>query len=54
MNIFSIRAPHFTAGGTIENDKVDRVAPIIAYMHGWRRGRLERYCSKKKWRLEIV
>lgn len=56
---FRISAPHFVAGGMF-SPKMDsrykivvEAAPIIKYMLGWQSYKVEEYCRKKKWEIEI-
>jgi hypothetical protein len=44
-----ITAPHFTAGVVFQDDIVVKAAPILNYMRGWNRFKVEAYCIKKKW-----
>lgn len=61
--VIRITAPHFVAGVVMERDDCDvtskspveraiTVAPIVNYMIGWSRERIERYCASKRWYLE--
>lgn len=43
---------HFCAGLVIENDKVKRAAPVLAYMRGWSRAKVEHYATRKRWKVE--
>jgi hypothetical protein len=45
-----ITAPHFCAGIV----RGGLCAPIIAYMRGWTRMRIEEYCVRKGWRCEVL
>jgi hypothetical protein len=46
-----IHSAYFTAGIVLENGTVTRCAPILSYMHGWMRGKVEWYCAKKGWKI---
>lgn len=45
-----IEAPHFIAGLIMDGDKVIGGAPIVKYMIGWTRQKVEIYCAKKGWK----
>jgi hypothetical protein len=47
-----IVAPHFVAGIVLQEEHACRCAPIVNYMLGWTRERIERYCAGKRWRVE--
>lgn len=47
--VLQLEAPHFTAGVLVRDDRVVEAAPILKYMLGWSRGRVEKYCDKKSW-----
>ena len=49
---FRIVAPHFVAGGSIDQGKVIEVAPIIKYMVGWSPQKAKDYCDKKGWTIK--
>ncbi len=49
-----IRAPHFTAGVVLWDDKVIEAAPIIRYMRKWSRDRVRDYCKSKDWKVSVV
>lgn len=51
-----IRAPHFTAGLVLWDDKVIEAAPIIGYMkkQKWTRAKVRNYCKSKEWKISIV
>lgn len=51
-----IKAPHFTAGVVLWDDKVVEAAPIISYMKKgkWTRDTLRIYCLQKGWKIEVV
>lgn len=53
---FQIKAPHFTAGGSLMSDHVVEAAPIIGYMAAkvWSQTKVEEYCRQKGWMFEIV
>lgn len=48
-----IVAPHFVAGVVLLDDCVVRAAPILKYMMGWSRCRIELYCERKGWKPEV-
>lgn len=56
---FRISAPHFVAGGELRPKMDSRylivveAAPIIKYMEGWQSYKVEEYCRKKNWKIEI-
>lgn len=52
MKGFRIEAPHFVAGGEIDN-KCIRTAPIIKYMIGWTEQKIIDYCKKKSWKFKL-
>ncbi len=52
--LLSIDAPHFYCGLVLSNDRVVRAAPIVRYMVGWPRRRVEGYCRARNWRIETV
>jgi hypothetical protein len=51
-----IKAPHFTAGVVLWNDKVVEAAPIIGYMRKakWSRDKVREYCESKGWKISVV
>ena len=49
-----IRAPHFTAGIVLFDDRVVETAPIVRYMRRWSRQRVRDYCSKMGWEVSVV
>jgi len=52
--LFRITAPHFVAGGELCSKMfVVKAAPIIKYMLGYTISRVEWYCEKKGWSLEV-
>lgn len=52
-DLFRIEAPHFVAGFEA-NGAVERAAPIIRYMTGWRVSRVYQYCDQKGWFIERI
>lgn len=50
---FRIEAPHFVAGGEIDNDSCSKVAPIIKYMKGWNENKIGHYARSKKWMIKF-
>lgn len=52
--VAQIKAPHFTAGLVLWDDKVIEAAPIIGYMKRWSRERVRDYCIVKNWRVMVV
>ena len=51
MVLFRIDAPHFCAGGDIQNGQIVWAAPIISYMVGWDVKKAHDYCKRKKWNI---
>lgn len=49
-----IVAPHFVAGVDLVDGIVLSGAPILKYMVGWSRVRVETYCQTKRWTYEEV
>jgi hypothetical protein len=49
---FRVTAPHFVAGGEIQDDKVIRAAPILKRMIRRSTHDLIMYCANKKWQVE--
>jgi hypothetical protein len=49
-----IKAPHFTAGIVLHNDRVIEAADIVRFMKKWTRQRVRAYCSAKGWTISIV
>ena len=49
-----IQAPHFAAGLVVVDWRVAEAAPILRYMLGWSRSRVEGYCAGKRWHLSTV
>lgn len=49
-----IYSDHFCAGVVLEDGKVTRAAPILAYMKGWNLARVTGYCDRKNWRWQNV
>lgn len=47
-----VQTPHFVAGLVLEGGYVQKAAPILRYMLGWERGKVQRYCSSKRWVVE--
>lgn len=53
LTLVRIVAPHFVAG--LETDgTVQRAAPIIGYMTGWRDDRVRAYVKSKGWKASVV
>jgi hypothetical protein len=52
MSMLRIVAPHFVAGVVMHDQIAVTTAPILAYMNGWTRERVEAYCRTKGWRVE--
>ena len=52
--LLSIDAPHFCCGLVLVDDRAIRAAPIVRYMVGWPRSRIEQYCRARNWRVELV
>lgn len=51
MMLARIVAPHFVAGVDMARGYA---APIVRFMSGWTRARIERYCLQRKWRVEFL
>lgn len=49
MQLYQIRAPHFTAGLEVSCGIVTRAAPIVKYMMYWTPERVLSYCRKRQW-----
>lgn len=49
-----IRAPNFTAGIVLFDDKVVETAPIVRRMRGWSRDRVRAECKRLGWSISIV
>lgn len=49
-----VRAPHFSAGLVLWDDRVEVAAPIIGYMRRWSRDRVRSYCTEKGWQVSVV
>jgi hypothetical protein len=47
--LITIDAPHFCAGIVLVDDVVVDAAPIVRYMVGWSRSKVEAYTKKKNW-----
>lgn len=48
--IIRIDGGYFCAGVILgRDDRVEKTAPILKYMKGWDREKVESYCRKKKW-----
>lgn len=52
--LVQIAAPHFVAGIVLTNGIVTAAAPIVKYMHGWRRDKVSDYCRQKRWQVSVV
>lgn len=52
--MFRITAPHFCAGVIFFEGRVTKTAPILSYMLGWDREKVQTYCKKKGWELGWV
>jgi len=53
--MFIIDAPHFYAAVLIgEYGRVERSAPIVAYMLGWTWTHVIDYCARKNWKCSLV
>lgn len=49
-----IEAPHFVAGVKFTGAGIcHATAPIVKYMKGWDCSKVQDYCSKKGWKIEI-
>jgi len=51
VTVIRITAPHFVAGIDLGNNVY---APIVKYMRGWTLKRIEKYCQRKNWQMDIV
>jgi hypothetical protein len=50
-----IVAPWFVAGVDIDSGGVAyHCAPIVRYMRGWTRERVEAYCATRRWMIEAT
>ncbi|MGY8677282.1 hypothetical protein Q2941_05620 [Bradyrhizobium sp. UFLA05-153] len=49
-----IRAPNFTAGIVLFDDKVVETAPIVGYMRSWSRDRVRAECQQRGWTVSVV
>ncbi|MGY8661743.1 hypothetical protein Q3C01_05160 [Bradyrhizobium sp. UFLA05-109] len=49
-----IRAPSFTAGIVLFDDKVIETAPILRYMRNWSRDRVRAECQQRGWTVSVV
>ena len=45
-----IEAPHFVGAVVLQDDIVVTTAPILKYMRGWSRNKVEQWCRKKHWK----
>ncbi len=52
--LIAIDAPHFYCGVIVRNGRVIRTAPIVHYLTGWDRDRVQRYAQRRGWRVEVV
>jgi len=53
MTLLVLDAPHFYCGVVCDARGVAvRVPPIVKYMLGWPRKRIEAYCQQKGWTCE--
>ena len=52
--LFMIDAPHFTCGVIVRHGRVIRAAPIVHYLTGWDRDRVQRYARRRGWQVEEV
>ena len=52
--LIAIDAPHFYCGVIMRNGRVIRTAPIVHYLKGWDRDRVQRYAQRRGWRVEVV
>lgn len=51
--LIRITAAHFVAGVVLQDDVVEKAAPIVKYMLRWNYWRVFSYCEEKRWELEI-
>jgi hypothetical protein len=49
-----IRAPSFTAGLVLFDDKVVETAPRVRYMRRWSRDQVREECHQKGWTITVV
>ncbi len=49
--LIRITSPYFCAGYDIP---ANNIAPIINYMRGWHINKIRGYCTKKRWKLEVI
>lgn len=47
---YRITAPHFCAAYDLRSG---RIAPIIAYMRRWKLDRINDYCKRRGWEVEV-
>jgi hypothetical protein len=52
--LYVIQAPHFYAGIVFQDEIVVESAPIISYMKGWSREKVEQYVQHKHWHINRV
>ena len=52
--LFVIDAPHFYCGVIVRNGRVIQTAPIVHYLKGWDRDRVQHYAQRRGWRVEVV
>jgi len=52
--LYSVEAPHFCCGLTVERGFVTTTAPIVKYMVGWTLTKVKAYCSAKKWKISYL
>ena len=52
--LFVIDASHFYCGVIVRHGRVIRAAPIVRYLTGWDRERVQRYAQRRGWRVEVV
>jgi hypothetical protein len=53
MTLVRVTAPHFCAGLIVRNGVVTGAAPIIRWAMGKPWTEVERYCNKKRWKVEL-
>lgn len=52
IEVGQVTAPYMCAGVVVRDGKVIAVAPILHYMLGWPKDRVNTYCFSKQWGLE--
>jgi hypothetical protein len=53
-NLIQITSNYFCAGIELRGIVVIRTAPILRYMKGWTRYKVEQYSTRKGWQYNVV